>query len=382
MISEKHYDVAIIGLGSMGSFAAVELAKRGRRVAGFDQFKPPHDRGSHSGATRIYRVAYAEGSGYVPLAQRAGTLWDLASRESGSQLLHRVGMLYMGPPDGPFVGQVAASAASHQLPADMLSAAEIRSRYPAFQIPDEFAGILDPQAGWIDVNASIASSHARARALGAELFFDRPLSKWDAKPGRLTLHFKTETVTAANLIFTAGAWTDGLLRQLQLPLKVKRKVLGWFDPLRPELFAPGRIPIFSFPDHWAYGFPNVSGAGVKLAHHLGGNFLPDAADPVIPPRPADLAPLVETAARYLPQLGGRTRLFHAETCLYTMTPDEDFIVDHHPDFKNVVFAAGFSGHGFKFAPVVAEALADLLLDGKTALPIEFLSLNRLLHPTP
>jgi glycine/D-amino acid oxidase-like deaminating enzyme len=175
-----------------------------------------------------------------------------------------------------------------------------------------------------------------------------------------------------------------LLHSLQLPLKVKRKVLAWFDPLSPELFAPGRVPVFSFSENFVYGFPHVPGLGVKMAEHIGGSYLPSADSPVPPPAPADLDPMAAIAANYMPRLAGdynqaRSRLRHSATCLYTMTPDDDFIVDHHPEFTNVVFAAGFSGHGFKFAPLIAVALADLLEQGKTSLPIDFLALNRLLQ---
>jgi sarcosine oxidase len=386
MSIKKHYDVAIIGLGTMGSFAALELSRRGLRVAGFDRFMPPHGHGSHSGATRIYRVAYAEGDTYVPLAQRAGTLWDQASEDFGTQLLHRVGMLYMGPPEGSFVRQVAQSASINNLPAEKLSANDIRDSYPAFAIPEDFAGIFDPQAGWIDVDASIASALERAVALGAACFFANPILGWEAAATEVRLYLAKETVTAANLVITAGAWTGELLQELCLPLKVKRKVIAWFDPLQPELFAPDRLPIFSFPDNWTYGFPNVHGTGVKIGEHLGGEFLSDASVPLAPPGQADLEPIAATAAKYMPALAGdfdgaRSRLRNAATCLYTMTPDEHFIVDHHPRHKNVVFAAGFSGHGFKFAPVIAIALADLLSDGKTSLPVGFLSVDRLLQRT-
>jgi glycine/D-amino acid oxidase-like deaminating enzyme len=184
------------------------------------------------------------------------------------------------------------------------------------------------------------------------------------------------------LIITAGAWTDGLLRDLHLPLAVKRKVIAWFDPLVPELFAADRIPVFTFPENSIYGFPSVPGLGVKIAEHDGGAYLADADSPVLPPGPGDLDPISGTAAKYMPKLAGTSpeassRLRRSATCLYTMTPDEDFIVDHHPNFSNIVFAAGFSGHGFKFAPLIAMALADLVLEGKTSLPIGFLSLDRL-----
>jgi monomeric sarcosine oxidase len=381
MRRRKHYDVAVIGLGTMGSFAAVELARRGCTVAGFDQFTPPHGRGSHSGSTRIYRVAYAEGAGYVPLAQRAGELWDQAAVQLGTQLLHRTGMLYMGPPGGAFIREVAESASTHRLEVEMLSATEVFRRYPAFEIPENHAGLFDAQAGWIDLDASIASSHAYSKALGVECFFDQPVTRWEATATEVQVHLENDTVTAASLIVTAGAWAGDLLRDLRLPLAVKRKVIAWFDPLTPELFAAGRIPIFCFADNWSYGFPNVPGMGVKMAEHAGGSYLPHADSPVSLPGPADLDPIAAIAAKYMPKLAGsydeaRSRLLRSTTCLYTMTPDENFIVDHHPEFRNVAFAAGFSGHGFKFAPVIAMALADLVSQGKTSLPISFLSLDR------
>jgi monomeric sarcosine oxidase len=380
----KRYDVAIIGLGTMGSLASVELARRGLTVAGFDQFIPPHGRGSHSGGTRIYRLAYPEGTGYVSLAKRAGEMWEQAGEEMGTQLLHRSGVLYMGLPGEQFLQEVQASASTNQLHVETLSAAEVRYRYPAFEIPEEHAGLFDVQAGWLDVDASISASHACARRLGAQCFFDERVRGWEATSSEVKVHLENDTVTARSLVITAGAWAGDLLRSLQLPLRVKRKVLAWFEPLTPELFAADRVPVFCFSENFTYGFPDVPGVGVKMAQHIGGSFIPSADAPVSPPAPADLDPIAAIAAQYMPKLAGdnnqaRSRLRHSATCLYTMTPDDDFIVDHHADFTNVVFAAGFSGHGFKFAPLIAVALADLLQQDKTSLPIDFLSLKRLLQ---
>jgi monomeric sarcosine oxidase len=382
MDTRKHYDVAVIGLGTMGSFAAAELARRGLTVAGFDQFTPPHGHGSHSGGTRIYRVAYAEGSAYVPLAQRAGELWDQAGEQLEKPLLHRTGMLYMGPPGETLLREVAESASANRLQVEKLSSSEIYRRYPALEIPEDYAGLFDPQAGWLDVDASIAFALAHAQTLGVDCYFDQPVRSWDATATEVRVHLEKETVTVSSLVITAGAWAADLLRSLRLPLNVKRKVFAWFDPLAPELFAAGRIPVFAFADHWSYGFPIMPGLGVKMALHAGGDYLPHAGGAVAPPGLVDLDPIAAIAAKYMPRLAGaydeaRSRIRHSATCLYTMTPDEDFIVDHHPAFKHVVFAAGFSGHGFKFAPLIAQALADLLQQGKTSLPIGFLSLGRL-----
>jgi monomeric sarcosine oxidase len=320
----------------------------------------------------------------VPLAQRAGEMWEQAEKEFGTQLLHRTGVLYMGLPDEPFLTEVQESASTNHLKVETLSASEVRYRYPAFEIPEEYAGLFDLRAGWLDVDASIASTHAYARRLGVDCFFEQPVSGWDATANEVKVHLQNETVTASSLIITAGAWAGELLRSLQLPLRVKRKVLAWFDPLSPELFTPDRLSVFAFSENFVYGFPSVPGLGVKMAEHIGGSYLPTADSPVAPPGPADLDPLAAIAAKYMPRLAGdynqaRSRLRHSATCLYTMTPDDDFIVDHHPEFTNVVYAAGFSGHGFKFAPLIAVALADLLQQGKTSLPIDFLSLDRLLQ---
>jgi monomeric sarcosine oxidase len=374
----KHYDVAVIGLGTMGSFAAAELARRGFSVAGFDQFTPPHARGSHTGGTRIYRVAYAEGAGYVPLALRAGELWERFDKP----LLHRTGVLYMGRPDEALIQEVAQSASAHRLQVESLSPAEVKRRHPAFEIPEDYTALFDTQAGWLDVDASIAASLAHAQAAGVECFFGTPVQAWNATASEVRVHAEKETVTAASLIITAGAWAGRLLHDLRLPLAVKRKVFAWFDPLTPELFAPDRTPVFAFTDGWSYGFPSLGGLGVKMALHAGGSYLADADVPVAPPGPEDLDPIAAVAAKFMPRLAGpyseaRSRIRHSATCLYTMTPDENFIVDHHPEFKNVVFAVGFSGHGFKFAPVIAVALADLVQEGKTSLPVSFLSLDRL-----
>ena len=384
MSGRKHYDVAVIGLGTMGSFAAVEFARRGLSVVGIDRFTPPHGRGSHSGGTRIYRLAYPEGSGYVPLSQMAGGMWDQAGEQLGTKLLHRSGVLYMGPPEESFLGEVAESASTHHLQVESLTADEVHRRYPVFEIPENYAGLFDVQAGWLDVDASITASLTYAQSLGVDCIFDQPVKAWDATETEAHVHLEKESITAARLIITAGAWAGALLRDLQLPLAVKRKVVAWFDPLAPELFAAGRVPVFSFADNFLYGFPYAPGLGVRLAEHLGGSYLADADSPVPPPGPADLDCMATAAAKYMPSLAGsyhqaRSRITRSAVCLYTMTPDENFIVDRHPQYSHVVFAAGFSGHGFKFAPVIALALADLALQGKTELPIGFLSLDRLLQ---
>ncbi len=375
-------DVAVLGLGTMGSFACLELARRGLRVAGFDRFAPPHDRGSHSGDTRVFRVAYAEHPDYVPLAQRAGELWDTFGREFGTPLLTRCGMLSVGPASCDLISGIRRSAELHQLRIELLSREEIRRRFPVFAPPEEFVGIVEPTAGWVDVNAAIREALNAARDQGALIIPNTAPGGWKERGGRVVIETATESFEAGGLVIAAGAWSAALLRDLALPLTVQRKVLAWIDPIDPEPFAPGRFPVFAVADRFFYGFPNIGGHGVKLAIHWDdGQRLRDASDPIAEPGESDLLPILRMASEYLPGLAGAapdslSRVVRAKTCLYTMTPDEHFIIDRYPGARNVWFATGFSGHCFKFAPAIGAALADLATEGRTALPVDFLRIGQ------
>ena len=372
------FDVTVLGLGTMGSFTCLELARRGLRVAGLDRFSPPHGRGSHSGDTRIFRIAYAEHPDYVPLAQRAGHLWDQHSLDFGKTLLTRTGMLSMGPPNESLIAGIRTSARTHRLDVEALTPNEIRSRYPAFAPPDEYVGLFEPAAGWVDVNASIEGALTACERNGAHLFLNEAATGWSERGDRILVETATGTIETARLVITAGAWAATVLSDLRLPFVVRRKTLAWFDPAESQYFDSEDFPVFAFADRFFYGFPSIAGQGVKLAIHWDeGLSVPDPSVPVAPVGTEDLAPMVHCASKYLrgltnPLGDGRACVRRAATCLYTMTPDEHFIVDRHPNIENVWIAAGFSGHGFKFAPVIAEALADLCETGRTALPIEFL----------
>ena len=369
------FDVAIIGLGTMGTFACLELARRGQTVIAFDRFAPPHDRGSHSGATRVFRTAYAEHPDYVPLALRAGVLWDRFGAEQGTALLHRTGMLSLGPPDSTLIAGARSSAAAHGLTIENLSRPQVQSRFPVFSVPDGWEGVLEPGAGWIDVDATLRSGVESAARAGADLRIDTPVEDWSWTGNEFAVRTSAGTILAAKLIVTAGAWAGRILSDLALPLKVLRKVLIWVQPQGDE-----SLPVFATARNFFYGFPNIRGNGVKLAMHWSDG--PPVANPDHPQpdvTPDEMQPVLAAAAELLPSLKIE-RVLRSKTCFYTMTPDEHFILDRHPQFPNLIFAAGFSGHGFKFAPVIGEALADLAVSGTTALPIGFLGLNRFLPP--
>ena len=371
------YDVAIIGMGTMGTFASIEFARRGRSVIGFDQFAPPHNRGSHSGATRIFRTAYAEHPDYVPLAVRAGVLWDRCGAEQGTTLLHRTGLLSLGLPDSRLVGGARASAAAHHLTIENLTRSQILSRFPVFEVPIGWEGVLEPSAGWIDVNEALRLGLEQASRAGVALRINTRVEHWFWTGDKFAVRTSAGTFIAAHLIVTAGAWASRILADLELPLKVWRKVLIWVDPLRDQSF-----PVFASARDFFYGFPNIGGHGVKLAIHGSvGAPATNLDDPQPEVSVNEVRPVIEAAADLMPLLVGRMpdafqRVLRTKTCFYTMTPDEHFLIDRHPEFPNLIFAAGFSGHGFKFAPAIGEALAELALTGTSVLPIGFLGLSR------
>ena len=374
------YDVAIIGLGAMGSFTAMELAGRGASVIGFDRFSPPHEQGSHGGDTRAFRTIYTEHSDYVPLMKRSLELWESLAAEGRPELLTWTGVLSLGEADSSLIGGVRQSAAVHGLPVGVLSGDEVRRRFPAFTPPGNFTGLLDTRAGLIDVAAALDCSLQVARRLGADLKLDREVLGWSVEGREVLVSTREGRVRAKRLVVTAGAWSGAILRALKLPLLVRRQVLTWFRPHRPEWFQPGAAPVFVFAPGAFYGFPEIGGAGVKIAYHEKGDPLPGFPVPVPPPSEADLAPLARDIARFVPGLLDPDRppldqMLAAKTCLYTLTPDGHFILDRHPQYDQVLFGAGFSGHGFKFAPVMGEVLADLALEGKTERPVDFLRLE-------
>jgi sarcosine oxidase len=366
----------------MGTFACLELARRGLRVIGVDQFAPPHDRGSHSGDTRVFRIVYAEHPDYVPLAQRAGELWDRFGEEAGRALLHRCGMLSAGPPESALITGTRASADAHRLRLEELSSAEVSARFPALALPRGWAALFEPTAGWVDVGAALRFGIEQAARAGVEVRLDTRVEAWESRGGECVVRTSEGRFATERLVIAAGAWSGRLLAGLDLPLKIVRKALVWVNPLDPQSFDPAAFPVFATADKFFYGFPNIRGDGVKLATHCSESApLVDADQVQAEPGPDEIRPALEAAAALLPSLAGALpevfgRVIRSKSCLYCMTPDEHFVIDRHPHFGNVSFAAGFSGHGFKFAPAIGEVLADLAVHGTTKLPVGFLSLNR------
>jgi sarcosine oxidase len=350
------FDVGIVGLGAMGSMAALELARRGKRVIGFDRFRPPHPFGSSHGKSRIIREAYFEHPQYVPLVQRAYQQWALLEQQSGRRLLVPTGGIMIGTPSGTLVGGARRSALEHGLPYEELSAAQMRERFPLFQLREDEVGLFEPRAGVLFPEAALEGALQMAEAAGAELHFDEPVTTWSTGEG-VTVRTSARHWPVGRLILSAGAWmVDGVARTT-LPLSVARQTLFWFTPAAD---ASG-IPVFIW--EWAmnqmfYGFPDL-GDGVKVAiHHQGEATTPEHVRRTVYPDEANR--LREVMATRTPQLLGPLR--DSAVCLCTNTPDGDFLLDRHPGDGRVLLCSPCSGHGFKFAPAIGEALADLVED--------------------
>lgn len=370
------YDAIVLGTGGVGSAALFHLARRGLRVLGIDRYPGGHDRGSSHGDTRIIRQAYFEHTDYVPLLLRAYELWAELEQRTQQKLLHEVGLLQVGPSDGVVIPGVLASAKQHGLSVEQLSDTEVPRRFPGFRAPEHYVGLLEKKAGYLLVERCVLAHLHEATKLGAEQVVGESAISWRRSGNGIELITDRALYRAERLIVTPGAWAPELLASLNVPFQVRRKHVFWLGPPSPHHQVDHGCPTFLFelPGHIFYGFPAIGPEGLKVAEHSGGDMV---TDPLHDPRAFDSAAfeLVRNfVSEYLPGMG--PTLHRHSVCFYTMTPDEHFVVDRHPEQEGVVFAAGLSGHGFKFASVLGQALADLAIEGRTHLPIGFLGLNR------
>ncbi len=372
----RTFDVIVLGVGGMGSASCFELARRGRRVLGLEQFPLVHARGSSHGHTRIIRTAYSEHPDYVPLLRRAFTLWYALEQRTGRHLLTGCPCLNIGPVNGELVTGVRASADRHGLAVEDLTARDIASRFP-FQFEDGYEGVLEQAAGFLYVEDCVRAHIDAAVAIGAEIHPEERVQNWTATPGRVSVTTDREIYHAAKLVVTAGAWATTILADLRIPLTVMRQVLLWFDVGCPSGdFRRDCFPIFiaDVPGGPFYGLPAIDSYGLKVARHYGAPHLPDPTRVDWNLVPDDEVVVKSFLNLHVPEHTGK--MTKGQVCMYTLTPDKHFVIDVHPHHAQVVIAGGFSGHGFKFAPVVGEILADLAESGRTDHSIELFRANR------
>jgi sarcosine oxidase len=365
------YDVVIVGLGAVGGAALLAAARAGLSVVGVDRFAPPHDRGSTHGETRIVRAAIGEGAAYSPVAKRSFELWDQLAAETQTQLVVRCGCLVLGGvlphathvPQG-FLETTIHAAREHAIPHEILNGTEVRRRFPAFAAFEGDTAFLEPGGGMANPEAVVAAQLARARALGAHIRLNDPVLDIGRDGQGVTIRTRTATIRAGRAILAAGAWTKEFLPpDLAARLTVTRQTLHWFAaPLDAAPFQPNRMPVFIWND--LYGFPKAGAAPeVKIAT--------EALDALTDPNDAphvtdhDRAQIGQRVARYVPQLGA---LMRSAACLYTSTPDFNFWVAPHPDMPAVTVVSACSGHGFKHAAALGEAVMQDTM-GQPGLPI-------------
>jgi sarcosine oxidase len=373
----KHFNTIVIGIGGMGSATCYQLARRGKQVLGIERFDIPHDLGSSHGHTRIIRLAYYEHPSYVMLLKRAYELWDEIEQRSGEKILYRTGSIDAGPAESWVFKGSLQSCVEHDLPHEVLTGAEINARFPGYQLPHELLGVFQPDGGFVLPERSIVSQVEAAHALGAEIHGREHVLEWEPFGDGVRVLTDRDEYTADSIVITAGSWNDDLLPFLRGYAVPERQVLAWLQPDQPALFRPENFPVFNVlvPEGRYYGFPIHSVPGFKFGryHHLEEYVHPDDYDRE--PNADDEEILREFASRYFPSGAGPTMTLRA--CLFTNTPDKHFIIDLHPEYPQVSYAAGFSGHGYKFASVIGEIMADLVERRETRHDISLFSIERL-----
>lgn len=394
MTTPTAYDVIVLGVGGFGSAALYHLARRGARVLGLERFGVAHDRGSSHGETRIIRKAYFEHPDYVPLLRRAYDLWRELEAETHRRLFHQVGLFLAGRPESEVVSGTLEAARIHNLPVERHGPEEARRCFPAYRFDDDFSIVFEQDAGFLEVEHCVAAHIAAAQSHGAQVQLDETAQSWSPEGLQVRVRTNRADYVAGKLIITAGPWASQVLpggptranveasrRFWAERLCVVRKPAFWF-PAGPQFDVASGNTTFFFetPAGQFYGFPRLDGQSIKMAEHTSGD---PVADPLTVDRtqhPADLARVAAFLQRFLPSVA-TTPVKHA-VCMYTKSPDGHFFIDRHPDCDRVVLGAGFSGHGFKFTSALGESLAELALEGRSKLPVEFLSLSRALAAPP
>jgi sarcosine oxidase len=376
-VAFSRYDVIVAGLGAMGSATAAQLAFRGKKVLGLDRWVPGHRHGSSHGDSRIIREMYFEHPMYVPLLGRAYDLWLELGKRVDAKLLHIHGGLMIGREDGMLVKGTLRSAREHRLAYEVLSPGEVKRKYPAFDLEQDLVAVFDPRAGWLDPERCNAAHLKLAAQKGADLRFEEPVISWTADDSGVSVATSHATYVADHLVLCAGARTRELVPDLELDLEVERQSVFWMEPRDTDQYAPETFPIWAYeykPGHICYGFPNLP-RGVKASIMHSGEIVedPDSVNRRVSDDEADT--LKRAIAPVLPELS-RARVQERDVCLFTNTPDHDFVIDFHPHYRRVLISSACSGHGFKFASVIGEIQADLVVDGRSRFDLTPFSITR------
>ena len=372
----NEFDAIVLGVGGMGSAALYHLAHRGMKVLGLERYDIPNDMGSSHGVTRIIRLAYYEDPSYVPLLMRAYDLWRDLENTAGERLLISTGSIDAGPPGSQVFEGSRESCQVHHLDHEVLAGQEVNQRFPGYHLPDDYFAILQPEGGFLLGERCIVAHVTSALELGAEVHGREEVLGWEPVGEGVKVWTNRGSYEAGKLVVCAGPWASKLVPELAEVAVPERQVLAWFHPTRAELFVPDRFPVFNVVagEGRFYGFPihGIPGFKVGRYHHLSQVVDPDDMDRDAHDEDEEL--LRAFTRDYFPQAAGPT--MSLKTCTFTNSPDEHFILDLHPKYRQVCLAAGFSGHGFKFCSVVGEILADLVQDGNSRHDLNLFKLSR------
>jgi sarcosine oxidase len=376
MAATQHYDVIVAGIGAMGSAACYHLARRGLRVLGLEKHDIPHTMGSSHGTNRIIRLAYYEDPSYVPLLRRAYELWRELESGFGEQLLYITGSIDADDRDGAIFTESLRSCHIHDIEHEVLTSAQLTARFPGYRLPTNHMALYQPDGGFVMSERAIVAHVLGAIEAGAEIRAQEEMLAWELTASGVRVETRRGVVEAERLVISTGAWIGKHVDGFAALAQPERQVLAWLQPLEPALFTPDVFPVFNLNtvEGRYYGFPVYGVPGFKIGryHHLDEQVDPDAIDRA--GRDDDEAVLRDFTATYFPAANGS--LMALRTCMFTNTPDEHFIVDTLPDEPRVVVASPCSGHGYKFAAVIGEILADLATTAATRHDISLFRLNR------
>ncbi|HQY91171.1 N-methyl-L-tryptophan oxidase [Caldilinea sp.] len=372
----RHYNTIVIGVGGMGSATCYDLARRGQSVLGIEQFDIPHDQGSSHGYTRIIRLAYYEHPSYVMLLKRAYELWEDIERVSGEKLLYKIGSIDAGPADSWVFKGSFQSVVQMGIDHEVLTGIELNRRFPGYRLPQESMALYQKDGGFLTPERGVVSYVNAALAHGAEIHGRETVLGWAPRGDGVRVTTDRAEYTADALVFTAGAWNSQLMPWLHGLATPELQVLIWMQPERPEYFRLDNFPVFNclVEEGRFYGFPVFGVPGFKFGkyHHFEEQGRPHEIKRA--PGREDEAMLREFAARYFPHATGPTLTL--KECMFTNAPDGHFIIDLHPEFPQVSFASACSGHGYKFASVIGEILADLAERQQSRHDISLFALSR------
>jgi sarcosine oxidase len=373
----QYFDAIVVGVGAMGSAALSQLARRGQAVLGIERFDLGHTMGSSHGLNRIIRLAYFEHPTYVPLLRRAYELWRETEQLAHEQLLFVTGGLDAGRPEGRVVKGALRACNEHALSHEFLTSSEVTRRFPGYSLPAEYMAVYQPDAGFIASERAIMVHTALAISAGAEIHAREKVIAVEPRNGRVAVITDLARYEAGQVIVSAGAWVSDLIPDLADKAIPERQVLGWFQPKRPDLFAPAIFPVsnlLSDIGHF-YQFPSwgLPGFKIGLYNHLRERGHADSLSREA--TPADEHVLRRAIRSFFPDADGPT--LKLAVCLFTNTPDEHFVLDRLPGHPEVVVTSPCSGHGFKFASVIGEILADLIITGSTRMDLSLFRYERL-----